>query len=249
MARAAASGLSSVILCPPNISGAYSPYLLRLVETIRQGQFALVEDGSLPCNFVDVENLAHAIECGLATKNATAERRFVTDGETTWKQVARELATLADHEGPFPTIGREEALARFGPRPAARGSILRSLKHLVSADVNTALRQDPYLERVDDLLRLPYKALGKEFKGRLKTWLRSPGRIPKVTSGPSYEGTVVMTQLRGVAHSSDRARAEIGYDPPLDPAASMELFRQWYARTHGFGSESWELTRTLLRAG
>src|SRR6185503_20073057 len=60
--EAAIAGLPSVILCPPNISGPYSDYLVSLVDCLRGGRFAMLQDGSAPCNLVDVSNLSHAIE-------------------------------------------------------------------------------------------------------------------------------------------------------------------------------------------
>jgi nucleoside-diphosphate-sugar epimerase len=247
--RATRNGLPSVILCPPNISGAYSAYLVSLVNSIRAGRLALVDGGSLPCNLVDVENLSHAIERALVCERATAERLFVTDGgPTTWRDVATALAPLAEREEPLPSISLDEANRRYRASGAATGSVKRTLKHLVSSEVNVALRQDPYLKQIDDLIRWPVKVMGKDTKKKIKRWIKGPQRVAKIGDDAAIDPTLVATQLRGVRHSCDRARAAIGYDPPHSFEESVAIFRRWYTVTHGFDLESWSMARDLLTA-
>lgn len=247
--RAASAGLPSVILCPPNISGAHSPYLIGLVNTIRTGGMALVEDGGLPANFVDVENLAHAIERALFCPSAKARRLFITDdGETTWRDVAQALAPLAGHAGDWPTLTRDEAERASRPAPAPSGSVAKSLKHLVSSEVNEALRRDPYFEKIDGILRLPVKALGTSGKQQVKRWVTGPRRVPKVGEPFPFDPTLCRTQCRGVRHSNARAKQEIGYAPPLSAAESMSLFARWYRTAYGVGAPEWELAEALFHA-
>src|SRR5215467_10593742 len=59
--RYAKAGLPAIILCPPNITGPYSPYLVALVEELRAGTFLALDGGSAVINIVDCENLCYAI--------------------------------------------------------------------------------------------------------------------------------------------------------------------------------------------
>ncbi len=86
VARAHADGLSCAVLCPPNISGVYSPFVCSVLEDMRRGSLALVEDGGMPINVVDVDNLCHAIELALTADQVDGRRIFVTDGDgITWR--------------------------------------------------------------------------------------------------------------------------------------------------------------------
>src|SRR5439155_8791005 len=74
--QASRTGLPSVILCPPNVSGPYSPFLVKVLDALRAGAFALLDDGKTPCNLIDVSNLAHAIELALDRGTANGKRIF-----------------------------------------------------------------------------------------------------------------------------------------------------------------------------
>lgn len=52
-------------------------------------------------------------------------------------------------------------------------------------------------------------------------------------------------QLRNVRHSCQRARDLLGYQPPVSFRGSMDVFCDWYRRTHGFESSDWSLLREL----
>ena len=92
----AASRVPSAILCPPNITGPYSPYLLNLIDSVRTGRFAQLEDGSAPCATVDVDNLAFAIELALGHCSTVPQRLFITDDEpVTWAAVIQHVQGLA----------------------------------------------------------------------------------------------------------------------------------------------------------
>jgi nucleoside-diphosphate-sugar epimerase len=95
VARAVAGGLSCAILCPPNITGIYSAFVCSVIEDMRRGSLALVEDGKMPINVVDVENLCHAIVLALRSDSADGQRMFVADGDgLTWRNFTDELMPL-----------------------------------------------------------------------------------------------------------------------------------------------------------
>ena len=71
--------MNSAILCPPNISGPYSRFVLDILKDMRQGTLALVDEGKMILNVVDVNNLCHAIELALISEKIDGRRMFITD--------------------------------------------------------------------------------------------------------------------------------------------------------------------------
>src|SRR5262249_16240853 len=107
--KAAQQGLPCVILCPPNISGAYSSYLTSMLEALRARTLLLLDDGEGVINLVDVHNLCHAIELALDRCSNAARRMFITDGEdTTWRQVIDALLPVCGTTVDIPRISRAD---------------------------------------------------------------------------------------------------------------------------------------------
>jgi nucleoside-diphosphate-sugar epimerase len=243
--QACRAGLPSVILCPPNVSGPYSPFLVRVLDALRAGAFGLLDDGKAPCNLVDVSNLAHAIKLALDRGTANGKRMFVTDDEeTTWRDVIEGLTPVADLTDPVPVITREE-LSRLRADSKPSLSLVQSLKHLVSRDVRIALRKDPLWAKVEEALGQSVPRLGKVVEERLRLSIAGPPPIPKVNRGPQYNGHLCLQQLRGVRHASDLAKQELGYKPLYTFAASMRAFCAWYRSQHGMDTGSWDLLKQL----
>jgi nucleoside-diphosphate-sugar epimerase len=245
VARAASRGVSSIILCPPNISGPHSAFLLEIVRALRRREFALVDDGRLPCALVDVENLVHAIRLALQAGDADAQRIFVTDGEPVrWGTLAERLAPLGDHPVPLPSISREEAERRAAEPPAPKPSVLRAARHLVSSDVRSALRSDPWFARTEKRLKAAVRALpGLEpLARRQTTGGAKPRRVP---SGPLYAERLLRQQLRDVRYSTARAVKVLGYEPAVSMEGSMQAFQAWYEASTGWNDEWWPLVRHL----
>ena len=248
IARAAATGLDSVIICPPNISGVYSGFVSNVLDDIRAGRFALVDGGSRPLNVIDVDNLAYAIICGLRTQKGDARRIFVSDGTgLTWKDLADQLAPLA--EGARLATIAGSAVTVPGPPVVARGTLWRTMKHLVSSDVRAALRSDPLLAKLDRRMRRLAALGGRNIEDRLRYSIEGAVKVGKVPDENPYSSRYIPMQMRGVWHRIDRARAVIGYEPPLSFAASMERFRVWYATMNGFGQPYWRLAKLLDTIG
>ena len=148
VARAHDNGLSCAVLCPPNISGVFSSFVCSVLDDTRRGSLALVEDGRMPLNIVDVENLTHAIELALVADRVDGRRMFVTDGDDiTWLDFTRELMPLAELETPPPNLPKCAVAASRDGRD--RVSLMRTLRHFASSEVRSALRADPLLGRME----------------------------------------------------------------------------------------------------
>lgn len=241
--EAARRGLNSVSLCPPNISGPYSPYLLGLLAGLRRGRIRLLEAGRRPCNLVDVDNLAYAIELALSGGPADGRRIFVTDLEAAnWRSVVDELWPLLPPANPAPgPISEEELAQRLKAASPARPSLVRSIKHLVSSDVREALRRDPLLARADGVMRRTVSLLGTAVEDRLRRSIEGPAPIPKESAGPALELRLTAQQLRTVVHSPASAIELLGYRPPHTFASSMQAFRTWYLGMTGLDSRFGDL--------
>jgi hypothetical protein len=159
--------------------------------------------------------------------------------------VTAPLARLASVER-LRSIARDElASLAAKTRQAPKLSPLRSLKHLVSSDVRQALRKDPLLARVDATLRKSVTMLGSAVEDRLRASVGGPPPVPRPPSGSALNVGLSAQQLRGVWHSSERARAEIGYAPPQSFAASMRAFERWFRAHAAMDTAYWPLYRRL----
>ena len=235
-------GLSSVVLCAPHVTGPYARVILQLVDSLRKGTFALVDDGKYPCNLVDVNNLCHAIELALLCEKSDGRRIFITNGDNyTWKDLAYEATELAEVDpGSIPRITAREA-ERLGGALGLLSFGKRALKHpdiLAMANL-TVLRRNRHLYgSVAFLYRL--------FRLNRTPARRIASRGAPDNSGETLEPWLCQQQLRGVRHEITKARDILGYEPLLDSRVSFRLFKEWYGTMYGFGSEYWPLARDLM---
>lgn len=242
----AASRVPSIILCPPNIIGPYSPYLINLLDALRKGTFALLEDGSAPCVTVDVDNLGSAIELALQHCSSNPKRFFVTDDEpVTWAMVVKHLQHLADVTEVGHIGARELRKLRHSAVTSPKQSLLRSLKHLASGDVRQAMRKDPLLARMDAALRKSIGVLGPGVEERIRQSVGGPLPVQRPETAVNINVVLCAQQLRGVRHSSEVARRALSYHPPRTFEQSMIAFRRWYEAQTGRNSEFWPLLEYL----
>ncbi len=245
---AAKAGLPAVILCPPNISGPFSGYLVGIVNGLRTGSFALLDEGTDPCNLVDVRNLCHAIELALDARGIELDgkRMFVTDGDAIgWKDVVGELLPLTGTD----TVRRidKPTLIRLAGRAAQprKSAILRSLRHLVSSDVRAALRKDPLLAKVDVMMRAGVAKLGPQMENRLRLGIEGPPPVQRPNPYADLTVGLCAQQLREVRHANDRIARVLKYSPPIDFRRSVADFRAWYGDMHGMSGQYWPISRHL----
>jgi nucleoside-diphosphate-sugar epimerase len=233
--RAADAGLSSLSLCPPNIGGPYSAFLLALLAGLRLGRIPLVDGGQGPCNLVDVDNLTHAIELALEGGPTDGRRLFVTDDDVaTWAMVLAGLRPLLASDAPAAPALQSETLRRLieAQRPAP-ASPWRSLKHLISSDVRAVLRRDPLLARIDGVLRRSVALLGSSAEDRLRLAIEAPAAAGRARASAEIDVRLASQQLRTVVHSPKRAMESLGYRPRHTFGASMAAFRRWHASMTG----------------
>jgi nucleoside-diphosphate-sugar epimerase len=237
-------GLSTIILCPPNITGTFSRFLLELLESLAAGRFRLVNGGASPCNVVDANNLAYAVELALATKAAEPGRFFVTDGEpATWHGFVTKLGQCLDPPPQLESIPASAVLSG-GDRTNARASLASTLKHLASKDVRSVLRRDPLLAKIDFGLRATFATLPSWVENAVRSRLSSPPTAP-ISTAPPYDFSFCRMQLRDVRHSCERARNILKYRPVFSTAQSLDAFGRWYRQMYGLDEPCRELLSYL----
>lgn len=244
---AVSTRFAAVALCPPNIGGPYSPYLLAILAALRGGRLPLVDDGRRPCMLVDVDNLAQAIVLALDGGPADGRRLFVTDGRAaTWRQVMDALTRLLPKTAPAPVTITAVELSRMlqSSRPP-RASVMRSLKHLVSGEVREALRRDPLLARLDRFVRQLVAFAGPALEQRMRQSIEGPAVVPRPGPAANIELRLASQQLRDVEHSPQAAFDQLGYRPSHDFDASMRAFSAWYRAMTGLDSRFGDLYARL----
>lgn len=242
---AAAAGLPSVVLCPPNISGLFSGYCGDIVSGLRDGSFALVDDGEGPCNVVDVRNLCHAMELALDAGGAALDggRMFVTDGEPVrWRDVVAELLELSGTDE-VRHIERAELLRLTGRGATKKApSVAASVRHLVSSDVRAALRKDPLLAKLDHAARTAVTKLGRGVETKLRLGIEGPTPVSRPNPYATLTVGLCAQQLREVWHLNERAERVLGFRPPVTFSQSMADFRAWYRKMHGMDTPFWPIS-------
>lgn len=247
LVKAARSGLPTVSICPPNISGPHSYFLLGLLAALRGKQLALADDGESPCVLVDVVNLAHGIEMALRGDIDDGRRLFVTDDEpTSWRMVIDALLPLTGLDTKVPSMPRRELAQRWHEaRIRPRLNLIRSLTHPFSGEVRQALRRDPIWERVDAFARGLAARLGSSAEARMRQAISGPISVPKISGESPINVQLSGQQLRGVQHSCGQAKQVLGYRPVYSFNQSMQAFAAWYRYTQGLDGEFADLLSHL----
>jgi len=247
IAKAHRNGLSCAILCPANITGMRSKYLMELVSALRQGHIALVDNGQRPYCSTDVVNLCSAIELALSSNEADGRRMYINDGQGhTWGDVIDGLMELADGQPAPASITEAQALEIIALQPAEEVSLQTVFKKIVgNASIRDLIQKNPTLAGIYRGLRSSSKFFPPRLRARLLGSME--GRFHVAPSGPSspYDAKICMHQLRNVVPSTQRAQTILGYSPPLSFAQSMAMFRTWYKQAHGYGDEHWHLLHLL----
>lgn len=244
--------LKASVLCIPNITGTYSAYLLFLLSGMGTRSFTLVDEGQNPVMICDVHNICHAIELAFKTDSLDGKRTFIMDGEqTTWKQLADELAPLIGHELPLPNLSSDAAhsLLKGGPR-GIRGAVGTAKQIAKIPGVKKTIKQNVALTR--SLIKWRSRLSNLPVGQRLVNRVMSSGSKPKTGSHKPLQVTQVPTdvrflkhQMRGVRHSNSKAEQTLGYTPEVSFEQSMQAFALWYRTMHGHNGPSTTLLAEL----
>jgi nucleoside-diphosphate-sugar epimerase len=218
--------LPAVILRPPNVYGPFSPFTTGVMNKIGSGAVAIVDGGNNPCNLVYVENLVEAIMLALWKPQAVGQTFFVTDRDVvTWKRC---LDDYAEMQGKcLPHISAAQLV------PIERTYIFRdSLRKLpavfFSGDFRRPLQRIPLFERVERFLYERFELLPLVTQQSIRLWLQGPERISaRALRRFSASDNIMAAQTRKVAHSSEKARALLGYSAAVSYEEGLALTKEW----------------------
>lgn len=188
--KACRNGLPCVVLCPPNITGPNSYYLLEILDAMRNSSLAFVDGGSHICELVDVKNLTHAIKLSLHCDQADGRRIFVTDNEDTrWRDVVAALRGVVDDELAEPPSITEQEAFKIQERGSAQLSMPSMLRHILSSQharrtaQKNALALRLYASSKDIVGRFP-----GSWSQRILARMRGRGHVHKHQLLPSFSG-------------------------------------------------------------
>lgn len=228
--KARKKGLETIILCPPNIGGAGSPYLDEVYGSLAQGEFAFVDNGAAPLDLVDVHNLAHAVRLALTCPASNRHRYFVTDeSNASWADTVALLETKFDRDFGTTNFSSDEIANVVKAEPSAkrRLSLLRALKHMVSSDVRFALRRDPLWERVDKWIRSVVAKFPGTVEDRLRLSVEGAISVPAADYLSGVNKLLCEQQLKNIRYSCAVANKELGYRPLVSFEKSVDAFTRW----------------------
>jgi nucleoside-diphosphate-sugar epimerase len=242
--KANQSGLSTVVLCPPHVTGPYGRIFHQVIDGIKKGTFALVEDGNMPCNLVDVNNLCNAIELALFARESDGRRIFITnDDDYKWSDLAEKAAELANiNYNEIPRITSAQAQVLNGKHITLRGFVksvlkLKEVKDLAS---QTVLKRN---DTIYNFIKIIYRLLGLN---RLSLDYPSGDEVQsKKSILQNLDPWLCKQQLRGVRHKNERALSLLGYKSVMDSRMSFKLFEDYYSELHGYNSVYWKLQELI----
>jgi nucleoside-diphosphate-sugar epimerase len=235
--KANKTGLSSVVLCPPHITGAYGRIFHQVVDSIKNDTFALVEEGNFPCNIVDINNLCQAIELSLLVKESDGKRIFITNGDKySWKDLAIDAARIAGKEfAKIPRISAKQAEMLNNENI----SMIVFLKSVLKNDDIKQLLRKTFLVRnkkVFSLAKIGYSFLKTNKKVNVTPNSQLEINFEKLNK------SLCRQQLRGVQHKIDRARSLLNYKPTISSIESFKIFEDYYTVLYGYDTEYWTLS-------
>lgn len=238
MAAAARGDVRAVILCPPNITGPGSGFITDIVKAVASRQFVRA-DGDWVCAMVDVDNLAHAALCAVAS-NVSGARYFVTDNDSiTWARLVETLQPLAGNV-PVRSVDPEILRAAAGkPQGIPKPSFRKALKRLVAPEIRSALAAEPFFYNLFAGMKAAVFKLPKPVLKRIASVASPPVSVSRLPLLGDANVRLSAQQLRGVDHSCAAAMREIGYTPLYDTEQSLRRFSAWYTfmwpPSHGEG--------------
>ena len=222
--------LPAVILRPPNAYGPFSPFTVGLLDKIRVGRLAIVDEGSNPCNLVYVDNVVEAVLLALWRPEAVGQTFFVTDlAPVTWRQCLEHHATMLGTSIPHVSSADLVVPAR---EHRLRDSVRVLPRVLLSPDFRGAVRRVPVIRDLEQFVYQRFELLSPSTQQRIRLRLHGPER-PHPAYVPRFHATdnIIAAQARKVVHSSDKAMRMLGYTAPISYSEGMALTREWLHST------------------
>jgi nucleoside-diphosphate-sugar epimerase len=233
-------GLPGILLCPANIFGPHSAFILGAVRALRGGQVALVDGGQTPANHVHVENVVEAILAAVRSERGWGERYFVNEADpVSWEEFYDDMRDILGLEGPLPEVSRGEVLAALNA-PKPRHRFRDNFRILLSGEFRQALGMFPVFKRMNEFIYRKFSQASLEFQQKVRARLERPTLIPKDRPNSRLDGKYIKEQLKSVYHSPRKIMDVLGFRHVYTYREGMETVRKWleFAGLAGTGSAS-----------
>jgi nucleoside-diphosphate-sugar epimerase len=224
-------GLPVVILRPSIVFGPYSGWSTRLVDKLRQGKVALIDQGKGACNTVYVDNLVDAILLALENERAVGQTFFITDGEeVSWGDFIRAHAAMIAPPPRLSQISGEQILAFHRRQPGIwKSSLRQGYQMLMSPEFRQMVRCIPIGDRMITWGWSRLQTLGPEKKDRIVARLRGSrnGHSSNSDGGCDTDLNTWAIQSGTVVFSISKARSILGFEPRIPFAEGIGRTEQW----------------------
>jgi len=221
------AGVPCFILCPGNIGGPYSLFMLGLARRLAHGPLPLVDGGRYPSNVIHVDNLVEAILAAVGAECGAGERYFVNETRPVpWRQVFEDLGRLLGIAVSYVDVSRDDVvplLRSTEPRVGVAGH----LRIAASGEFRAALSALPAFRALNDAAMGLFGKLPARYRHGLRERLTWPIRVTKADSGPSLDDRYVTVQARRVYHSPQKLREGLAWQPALGYVEGLETTAAW----------------------
>lgn len=221
------AGIPYFILCPGNISGPYSPFMIGLAERLARGPLPLVDAGSSPSNLIHVDNLVEAILVAAQSDVGGGERYFVNEIQPIpWRRVFDDLASSLGLEAAYVEVKRDQVVPLLDPSEPRLG-FGGSLRIGMSGEVRAVLSKMPLFRNLNDFAVNVFSSLPPRLQRRVRERVTWPIRIDKAVDEPTLEDRYVKVQARRFHHSPRKLQESLGWRPPLSYEEGLETTACW----------------------
>lgn len=240
---AAANGLPCVILCPPNIIGPYSDYVIDIINSIEAERFCLLDDGRHVINVVDVTNLCAAIVAAIRSEMTDAGRLFVCEPEhISWAEFCSALEPMIRKPFTIASMSAAQFSATLPDNPNAEPATTgNAFKHLISDEVREAFRLHPTWAAIEGAAKSAVRSLGSRTEDYMREVANGPIKVDVNRIEPTLDTALIAQQLRQVRHDPSNAFSALAFQPIRSFEQSMQAFSAWYTEFFDTNTPEWAL--------
>jgi nucleoside-diphosphate-sugar epimerase len=222
-----AAGIPYFILCPGNVSGPYSPFMIGLARRLACGPLPLVDGGRNPSNLIHIDNLVEAILVAARSEVGAQQRYFVNEVEPVpWRRIFDDMSGALGFEAAYVDVPRDRVLPLLDP-PEPRIGLTESLRIALSGEVRAALSRIPLFRALDDLAMRVFTGLPRKTQLRVRERASWPIRPAQAPVGPSLDDRYVRVQARRYYHSPRKLGETLGWQPPLTYEEGLRTTIAW----------------------
>jgi nucleoside-diphosphate-sugar epimerase len=225
--RAIDQGLPGIILRPTIVYGPYGPFVVRVVESAREGAITLIDKGSGICNAVHVDDVCDAIHAALHSEKAPGKAFFINaDRAVSWRDFNLTFARMVSPDVAVRSLGARQIRAYWAARRPSLRSNIAAVKRLVtSSDFHDQLETVPALRSA---IRWSKANLKKVLSENRVIALQSAGAEERAAIDSPWPdmGRIVREDFH-LEFSNALAKRLLNWQPAFDFPAGAEVTKSW----------------------